>query len=78
MTKRWPAALSDNIIDDSAVNAFAIREQLQGENSSKFSKKKVRNFLIQLGKKLARLRALSSTSTRQVTPQQNKRKRTEV
>ena len=64
MTRRWPVALFYNMIDVSAVNAFVTGQQLQGENSSKVSNKKMRNFLIQLEKELAGLPTLSSTATR--------------
>ena len=49
MTRRWPVALSYNMIDDSTVNAFVIGKQLHGKNSSTLIMKKTRNFLIQLG-----------------------------
>ena len=51
MTRRWPVALFYNMLDVSAVNAYVVWQQLQGENSSGFSKKKRRKFLIQLAKR---------------------------
>ena len=71
--RRWPAVLSHN-----CCQVFVTWQQLQGENSSKFSKKKRKKFLIQLKKELAGLPASSSTSTKHVTPQQNKRKGTAI
>ena len=53
MTRRWPVALFYHMLDVSAVNAYVVWQQLQGENSSCFSKKKRRKFLIQLAKGLA-------------------------
>ena len=53
MTRRRPVALFYNMLDVSAVNAYVVWKQLQGENSSCFSKKKRRKFLIQLKKGLA-------------------------
>ena len=51
---------------------------VHGKNSSKFSKEKIRNFLIYFGKELAALPALFSSSTKHVTAQQNKRNVTAI
>lgn len=74
MTRRWPVVLFYNMIDVSGVNAFVLWQQLQGETTNVFSKKKRRNFLMQLGKELAGLSSSSSTATRHATLQPNKRK----
>ena len=52
MTRRWFVALFCNIIDVSAVNAFIVWLELNGE-SPNINIKKQRNFLLQLGKELA-------------------------
>ena len=48
MTRRWPVALLYIMIDVSAVNAYIVWQQLHGENSRIFSKKR-RKLLIRLG-----------------------------
>ena len=63
------------MLDVSAVNAYVVWQQLQGENSSYFSKKKSRKFLIQLAKGLAGM--LPRYINHAALPQ-NKRKRAET
>ena len=75
MTRRWPVALFYNMLDLSAVNAYVVWQQLQGENSSCFSKTKRRKFLIQLAKRLA---GMLPTYINHAALPQNKRKRAET
>ena len=75
MTRRWPVALFYNMLDLSAVNAYVVWQQLQSENSSCFSKKKRRKFLIQLAKGLA---GMLPTYTIYAALPQNKKKRAEI
>ena len=75
MTRRWPVALFYNMLDVSAVNAYVVWQQLQDENSSFFSKKKRRKFLIQLEKGLA---GMLPTNINHAALPQNKRKRAET
>ena len=73
MTRRW---LVDLFYDASAVNAYVVWQQLHGENSRIFNKKK-RKFLIRLGKKLAGMSsALSMRNRRAIQPQNNKKRTT--
>ena len=51
MTRRWPVALFYNMLDVSAVNAYVVWQQLQGENSSCFSKKKEKKIFDSAGKR---------------------------
>ena len=71
MTRRWPVALFYNMLDVSAVNVYVVWHQLQGGNSSCFSKKKRRKFLIQLAKGLA---GMLPTYINHAALPQNKRK----
>ena len=75
MTRKWPVALFYNMLDVSAVNAYVVWQQLQGENSSCFSKKKRRKFLIQLAKGLA---GMLPTYINHAALPQNKRKSSET
>ena len=63
------------MLDVSAVNAYVVWQQLQGENSSCFSKKKRRKFLIQLAKGLA---GMLPTYINHAALPQNKKKRAET
>ena len=48
---RWPVALFYNMLDVSAVNAYVVWQQLQGENSSCFSKKEEKKVFDSAGKR---------------------------
>ena len=75
MTRRWPVALFYNMIDVSAVNAYILWQQLQGENNRTFSKKRSRKFLIGLGKELGGISSAPSTQKRHAIQPQSNRKR---
>ena len=63
------------MIDISAVNTYIVWQQLHGENSRIFSKKRMRKFLIRLGKELAGMSsALSMQKKRAIQPQSNRQR----
>ena len=78
MTRRWLVALFYNIIDVSAVNAYAIWQQIQNDSTSTISMKKRLTFLIQLGKEFAGIVGSVSTPTRRTSQPQSKREGTTI
>lgn len=74
MTRRWPVVLFYNMIDVSAVNAFIVWLELNGESPS-ISVKKRRNFLLELGKELAGVNTQPDLSQRVSVPSASAQKR---